>query len=501
MASSTVSGHQISTFVTPVNGTVNNADQVRGNDNTIKTSYDAHDADATIHVQDSLNASRPAASVVGRKWLDNDTYRLYYDDGSAWHELAYLPTAGGTVSGNMVVTGTLGVTSDFAINTNKFTVAAASGNTVIAGTLTSGLINGQTITSAANFTGTVAAAGKVTAAAALQITSGQFRFGFNDGTSGSLVSLDGSATLGTTMTLSFFSGVGDLKIVDHSAGPIITIVEATKVVTFGGAVTASAGISFPTNSSVGFGFVAKTAADGLNVVGITGSTNDFILSTGSGGGGAIVLRNPTGTTNLVGSGTFTATRHISSADVSLAIAKAVASDGTTIPVTANHSDETALTKSFVTSFNSVSASGTILGTLLSLVQSVATSGTVFGARIYSFATHTSGTVVSLLGVDGAVVVSGSGGTVTGVKPVNASATVESGATVTNLQMMHVGSILNAGTITNAYGLYIESVTAGATLNYAIKTLGGRVGFVSLPTSSAGLASGDLWNNSGVVNIV
>jgi hypothetical protein len=39
-------------------------------------------------------------------------------------------------SGNTVVAGTLGVTGDVAVNTNKFTVAASSGNTAIAGDLT-----------------------------------------------------------------------------------------------------------------------------------------------------------------------------------------------------------------------------------------------------------------------------------------------------------------------------------------------------------------------------
>lgn len=43
------------------------------------------------------------------------------------------------------ITGTLGVSGDFAINTNKFTVAASSGNTAIAGTLA--------VTGASQFTG------------------------------------------------------------------------------------------------------------------------------------------------------------------------------------------------------------------------------------------------------------------------------------------------------------------------------------------------------------
>lgn len=40
------------------------------------------------------------------------------------------------VSGNTTIAGTLGVTGNFAVATNKFTVAASTGNTVVAGTLT-----------------------------------------------------------------------------------------------------------------------------------------------------------------------------------------------------------------------------------------------------------------------------------------------------------------------------------------------------------------------------
>jgi hypothetical protein len=47
------------------------------------------------------------------------------------------------------ITGTLGVSSDFAVNTNKFTVAASSGNTVVAGTLA--------VTGATTMTGALAA--------------------------------------------------------------------------------------------------------------------------------------------------------------------------------------------------------------------------------------------------------------------------------------------------------------------------------------------------------
>jgi len=39
------------------------------------------------------------------------------------------------IGGNLTIGGTLGCTGDFAVNTNKFTVEASSGNTNIAGTL------------------------------------------------------------------------------------------------------------------------------------------------------------------------------------------------------------------------------------------------------------------------------------------------------------------------------------------------------------------------------
>lgn len=41
--------------------------------------------------------------------------------------------------------------------------------------------------------------------------------------------------------------------------------------------------------------------------------------------------------------------------------------------------------------------------------------------------------------------------------------------------------------------------SGATTNYALTVLAGRCN-LNLPTSSAGLASGDLWNSSGVVHV-
>ena len=44
-------------------------------------------------------------------------------------------TDDGSFGGDVSITGTLDVTSDFAVNSTKFTVASASGNTIVQGTL------------------------------------------------------------------------------------------------------------------------------------------------------------------------------------------------------------------------------------------------------------------------------------------------------------------------------------------------------------------------------
>jgi hypothetical protein len=86
----TVGQHSVATFTSPLNGTTPiDANTVRGNDNTIRSAYVTHDADPGIHLQSSTLASQPAASVAGRKWITADagSYRLWYDDGTRWHEV------------------------------------------------------------------------------------------------------------------------------------------------------------------------------------------------------------------------------------------------------------------------------------------------------------------------------------------------------------------------------------------------------------------------------
>ena len=99
-----VGQHPVGSFASPTNGTLGDADTVRGNDNAIATEHDAHDADPKLHLQQGPIADRPAAGTAGQVYLATDTYRLYVDTGAAWVEVRYQVV---DASGNVVVGGAL----------------------------------------------------------------------------------------------------------------------------------------------------------------------------------------------------------------------------------------------------------------------------------------------------------------------------------------------------------------------------------------------------------
>lgn len=101
----TIGATQQGAFATPVEGGALDASVVLGNDNTIRGKHNAHDIDPTIHVQSSSLATRPAAGTAQRVWVSTDGFRAYLDSGAAWNEFAYLPIAGGTMTGVAVFTG------------------------------------------------------------------------------------------------------------------------------------------------------------------------------------------------------------------------------------------------------------------------------------------------------------------------------------------------------------------------------------------------------------
>ena len=83
-------------------------------------------------------------------------------------------TSNTTVGGTLDVTGATGIDGDFDIANNKFTVASASGNTVVAGTLA---VNaggtGLSVTSNATVGGTLGVTGLCTLTAGAKILDNQ----------------------------------------------------------------------------------------------------------------------------------------------------------------------------------------------------------------------------------------------------------------------------------------------------------------------------------------
>lgn len=89
--SALVGQHGVSIFNVPVRraeGKVN-ADEVRGNDNTLRAAYVSHDADASIHIQSGTLSARPATAVDGATYFCTDTQDTYTWVSGAWVQSAW----------------------------------------------------------------------------------------------------------------------------------------------------------------------------------------------------------------------------------------------------------------------------------------------------------------------------------------------------------------------------------------------------------------------------
>lgn len=125
-----IAQQQQTPFANPQNGqSPIDADVVRLNDNALTAKHNAHDADATLHVQTGTLAARPAAGTLNAMYLDENG-RFYRDNGTAWVELPYarLDAAGtNAFTNNVTVGGTLGVTGTTTLGTvNAGAVSATS---------------------------------------------------------------------------------------------------------------------------------------------------------------------------------------------------------------------------------------------------------------------------------------------------------------------------------------------------------------------------------------
>ncbi|MGN6205987.1 hypothetical protein [Humibacter sp.] len=297
----TVSSHQQGAFSNPQNGQTGDAAVVLANDNALRATTNAHDADATIHIQSSVLASRPAAGTAGRPWITTDGLRFYMDSGSAWGELAYLPLVGGTLTGPL--------TGGLTVSTGGVTVSASgitvTGNSTIAGTLGSltGLTvggsgitvsaGGVAITGNSNITGTLGSlTGLTVGGSGITVSAGGIAV--NAGTT-AVQAL--TATTGTFSTSTGLTTVGRLEFAADGVSPRLQsystktfyINELGNPVNIGGAVTiatggltvSASGAAITGNSTV-TGTLGVSSAITVSAGGIAVTGNSTITGTLSG---------------------------------------------------------------------------------------------------------------------------------------------------------------------------------------------------------------------------
>jgi len=215
----TVGQHQQGAITTPANNANIVSSVLRGNFTALRTSHNDHDSDPAIHFQSSVAGSRPAAGTAGRKWIDSDTLKVYFDTGSVWSEIAYGPTADPTF------TGTVTVADLTASGTITGTLATASQpNITEVGTLTTATITTANVTTLNNqsvrvpvggsewrLTGTAANGAKV----AMVWTDVQARMQVGPGAA--------AIVLGQDSALSTISSIGFVHLVSMSGQPTGTV--------------------------------------------------------------------------------------------------------------------------------------------------------------------------------------------------------------------------------------------------------------------------------------
>jgi hypothetical protein len=253
-------------------------------------------------------------------------------------------TGNTVVAGTLAVTGattlssTLGVTGDLSVATNKFTVAAATGNTVVAGTLA--------VTGATTLSSTLSVTGAVTLSSTLGVT-GDFSVATNKFTvaaatgntamAGTLA-VTGAATLSSTLVVTGNFAINTNKFT-VAAATGNTGIAGTLAVT--GAVTLSSTLGVTSDFSVNTSKFTVTAATGNTAVagtlavtgattlsstlGVTGdfsiATNKFTVAAATGNTAVAGTLAVTGTSSLatVNAGAVTTTGDFSAAGAKLTV--------------------------------------------------------------------------------------------------------------------------------------------------------------------------------------
>lgn len=81
--------HPLKTFTSPVNSGTGlvDANIVRTNDNLTGVTFNAHDADTSIHVESGLHSERPVTATDGSVWVSTDTLIPYIYTSGSWRPL------------------------------------------------------------------------------------------------------------------------------------------------------------------------------------------------------------------------------------------------------------------------------------------------------------------------------------------------------------------------------------------------------------------------------
>lgn len=129
------------------NGATTPSKAIRAYNGNFEIINDAYSA-AIFRVADNGNASvlgtlavtgattlSSTANVVGDFSVNTNKFTVAASSGNTAVAGTFSVTGTSSHTGNATFGGTVGITGDLAVNTNKFTVTAASGNTAIAGTL------------------------------------------------------------------------------------------------------------------------------------------------------------------------------------------------------------------------------------------------------------------------------------------------------------------------------------------------------------------------------
>ena len=245
----TVGQHSVAAFTSPVNGDPLNATVVVANDNSTRSAYVDHDSDTGIHVQSSLLAARPAASTAGRKWLTTDTgdVSLWFDTGTAWEEIAYVPSVGGnaaTATALQTPRNINGVAFDGTANITITAVAAAgslTGATLASNVLASSLTSVGTLTSL-GVTGTVTAASFTGAGTGLTGTASSLTAGGNAALGANTFTAAQEWATGTAIasaaTINLNTATGNrVHITGTTAITAVTLTRGPRTVIFDGILT------------------------------------------------------------------------------------------------------------------------------------------------------------------------------------------------------------------------------------------------------------------------